>query len=227
MHRARLLVLKAHPDLAHAPRKRILISSFLLGLYDRQLASSLAVVKIQTAANAEGLAANGEAVRRDQQSRRSTNNLPEEASALDPEGLEEPSDAEPLHDEKEELMAALGTLNPTRKNFNLITNPPESDARQARGATVAASMATLSLIALDRIAKGPNVLLLGPSSNVYSAKAITSYVTARRYLQINKQQNAQDKPKKRSPRSKLQRPWLATRCPMSSVLPSSATEQLC
>ena len=36
MHRARLLVLKAHPDLAHASRERILITSFLLGLYDRR-----------------------------------------------------------------------------------------------------------------------------------------------------------------------------------------------
>ncbi len=78
MHRARLLVLKAHPDLAHLPRERILITSFFLGLYDRQLAASLAVVKIQTAADAERLAAEGEAVRRDLRSRRSKNNsLPE------------------------------------------------------------------------------------------------------------------------------------------------------
>ena len=97
MHCARLLVLKAHPDLAHASRVRILITSFLLGLYNRQLASSLAVVKIQTAADAERLAAEGEAVRRDQRSWRSTNNfLPEEPSAQDPGSLEEPSDAEPL-----------------------------------------------------------------------------------------------------------------------------------
>ena len=53
MHRARLLVLTAHPDLAHAFRERILITSFLLGLYDCQFASSLAVVKIQTAADAD------------------------------------------------------------------------------------------------------------------------------------------------------------------------------
>ena len=46
MHRTRLLVLKAHPELAHASRERKLITSFLLWLYDRQLASSLAVVKI-------------------------------------------------------------------------------------------------------------------------------------------------------------------------------------
>ena len=65
MHCARLFVLKAHPDLAHAHRERILITSFLLGLYDRQVASSIAVVKIQTAADAERLAAESEAVRRD------------------------------------------------------------------------------------------------------------------------------------------------------------------
>ena len=59
MHRARLLFLKAHPDLAHASRERILITSFLLGLYDRHLASFLTVVRIKTAADAERLAAKG------------------------------------------------------------------------------------------------------------------------------------------------------------------------
>ena len=101
MHRARLLVLKAHPDLSHASRKRIIITSFFLGLYDRKLASSLAVVKIQTAADAERLAAEDEGVRRDQRSRRSTNNfLPEGASCLDPEVFEEPSVEEPLDEEE-------------------------------------------------------------------------------------------------------------------------------
>ena len=85
MHRARLLVLKAHLNLAHAPRERILITSYLLGLYDRKLGSSLAVVQIQTAADAERLASESEAVRREQQYRRSTNNfLPEEPSAQEP-----------------------------------------------------------------------------------------------------------------------------------------------
>ena len=79
MHRARLLVLKAHSDLAHDSRERILVTSCLLGLYDRQLASSLAVVKIQTAVDGERLAAEGEAFRRDQRPRRSLNNFfPEE-----------------------------------------------------------------------------------------------------------------------------------------------------
>ena len=134
MHRARLLVLKVHPDLAHASRERILITSFLLGLYDRQLASSLAVVTIQTAANAEQLAAECEAVRRDQRSRRSTNNfLPEDPSAQDHGSLDEPSDAEPLDKEEEELMAALGTLNPPRRNPNSSSNPQER--RRATNAT--------------------------------------------------------------------------------------------
>ena len=123
MHRARLLVLKAHPDLAQASRECILITSFRLGLYDRQLASSLAVGKIQTAADAERLAAEVEAVRRDQHSRRSTSNfLPEGASAPDLEALKEPSDAEPLDEEEENLMAALGTLNPPRRNCSLSSN---------------------------------------------------------------------------------------------------------
>ena len=132
MHRARLLVLKAHPDFTHAFRERIFITIFLLGLYDHQLASSLAVVKIQTAADAERLAAEGEAVRRDQRSRRITNNfLPEEVSAHDPEVLDEFSNVEPLDEVEEELMAALGTLNPPRRNFNLSSNSPErrSDKR--------------------------------------------------------------------------------------------------
>ena len=124
MHRGRLIVLKTHPNLANAFRERILITSFLLGLFDRQLASFLAVVKIQTAADAERLATESEAVRRHQLSRRRTNNfLPEEPSAHDPEFLEEPSDTEPLDEEEEELMAALGTLNPLRRNPNLSANP--------------------------------------------------------------------------------------------------------
>ncbi len=70
MHRVQLLVLKAHPNLEHSARERILITSFLLGLHDKQLAASLAVVKVQTAAEAERLAAEGEAVRRNQKSRK-------------------------------------------------------------------------------------------------------------------------------------------------------------
>ena len=69
MHRVRLLVLKAHPNLEHSARERILITSFMLGFHDKQLATLLAVVKVQTAADAERLAVKAEAVRRDQNSR--------------------------------------------------------------------------------------------------------------------------------------------------------------
>ena len=135
MHRARLLVLKAHHDLAHASRERILVTSFLLGLYNRQLASSLAVVRIQTVADVERLPAEGEAVRRDQRSRRTTNNfLPIGASTLDPEVFEKLSHAEPLEEEDEELMEALETLNPFRKNSSSSSN--FSERRRATSATM-------------------------------------------------------------------------------------------
>lgn len=74
MHRARLFVLKAHLDFAHASREQIIVTSFLYGLYDREFASSLAVVNIQTAADAERLTAESKAVRRDQRLRRFLNN---------------------------------------------------------------------------------------------------------------------------------------------------------
>ena len=59
MHSVRLFVLKAHLTLDHAAGERILITSFMLGFHDKQLAASLAVVKIQTASEAERLAAEG------------------------------------------------------------------------------------------------------------------------------------------------------------------------
>ena len=227
MHCARLLVLKEHPDLAHASRERILITSLLLRLYDRQLASSLAVVKIQTAADAERLAAEGEAVRRDQRSRRSTNNfLPDEPSAKHSGSLEEPSDAEPL-EKKKTSSWQLSERSTRPEGVPIQARTPKNGAeRQApQDVTVAVSMATSNRIALDRIDKGPGALPLGPCSNASSARAITLCGTAHRCLQPNKQQNAQDKPEKRSLRSKLQCPRLAPRCLINLALRSSATEQ--
>ena len=66
MHRVRLLVLKAHPNLEHSASERILITSFMLGLHDKQLSASFEVVKVQTAAETKRLVAKGEAVRRHQ-----------------------------------------------------------------------------------------------------------------------------------------------------------------
>ena len=85
MHRVRLLVLKAHHNLEHSARERILITSFMLGLYDKQLAALLAVVKVQTAAEAERLAAEGETVRRDQKSRKSSGNYFLPSTSREPE----------------------------------------------------------------------------------------------------------------------------------------------
>ena len=65
-------MLMAHFTLEHSARERILITSFMLGLHDKQLAASLAVVKVQTAAQAERLAAEGEAVRRDNKTKTSS-----------------------------------------------------------------------------------------------------------------------------------------------------------
>ena len=115
MHRARLLVLKAHPYLAHAVRERILVTSFLIGLYDRQLAASLAVVKIQTAADAERLAAEGDAVRRYQRSRRANiNSLHEEACGNDRNNC--PGvDLQPLNEKEKELTAAFGNFSADRR----------------------------------------------------------------------------------------------------------------
>ena len=110
MHRNRLLVLKAHPILEHSARERIPITSFMLGLYDKQLAASLAVVKVQTEAEAERLASEGEAVRRDQKSRKSSGNyfLPSTSRELESENEEDLNLSE---EEEKELMATLADLN--------------------------------------------------------------------------------------------------------------------
>ena len=61
----------------------------MLGLNDRQLAASLAVVKMQTGAEAERLAAEEEIVRRDQKSRKYTGNyILLSASNTEPEEYE-------------------------------------------------------------------------------------------------------------------------------------------
>lgn len=55
MLRARLLVIKAHPNVAHPARERIIVISFLIGLYNRQLAASLALARIQNAVDVESV----------------------------------------------------------------------------------------------------------------------------------------------------------------------------
>ena len=114
MQPVRLLVLKAHPNLEHSASERILITSFMLGLHDKQLAASLAVVKVQTAAKAERLAAEGEAVRRDQKSRKSSGNYLLHSISREFESEDE-EDLNPSKEEKkEELMATLADFKARR-----------------------------------------------------------------------------------------------------------------
>ncbi len=116
MHRFRLLVLKAHPNLEQSARERILITSFMIGLHDKQLAALLAVVKVQAAAEAERLAAEGEAVRRDQKSRKSSGNYFLLSTSREPES-ENVEDLNLSEEEEEkELMATLADLNARRGN---------------------------------------------------------------------------------------------------------------
>ena len=89
MHRVRLLVLKAHPNLEHSAREHIHITSFKLELHDKELAASLAVVKVQRATEAERLVAEGEAVRRDQKSRKSSGNYLLPSSSREPKSENE------------------------------------------------------------------------------------------------------------------------------------------
>ena len=115
MHRARLLVFKAHPDLAHAARERILVTSFLIGLYNRQRAASLAVVKIRTAADAERLAAAGDPVRRDQRSRRANIIFVHEGACGNDRNNCLGVDLQPLNEEEEELKGAFGNFSADRR----------------------------------------------------------------------------------------------------------------
>ena len=115
MHRVRLLVLKAHPNLEHSARERILIMSLMLALHDTQLAASLAVVKVQTDAKAERLAAEGKAVRRDLKSRKSSGNYFLPSTSREPENENE-KDLNLSEEEKEELMATLADLHARRGN---------------------------------------------------------------------------------------------------------------
>ena len=70
-------------------------------------------------------------------------------------------------------MAALGTQFPLERISIRSRTLQKGDARQApRGVTIAARLATLSLIALDRTDKNPNALPLGPSSYVFKGRSL-------------------------------------------------------
>ena len=53
MNRMRLLVMRAHSDLSHNERKRILVPNFQIGLRDQKLETLLAIATLSTSAEAE------------------------------------------------------------------------------------------------------------------------------------------------------------------------------
>ena len=74
MKRMRLLVMRAHPDLNHKERERILISNFHLGLRDQELAASLKVASMTTSAEVEQKATDGESARKNARTKKSYSN---------------------------------------------------------------------------------------------------------------------------------------------------------
>ena len=74
MNRMRLLVMRAHPDLSHKERERILVSNFQLGLRDQELATSLAIATLSTSAEAERKATEGESAKKNATIKKSYSN---------------------------------------------------------------------------------------------------------------------------------------------------------
>ena len=75
MQRILSYALKAHPKLEHDFREQTIVSSFLLGLHYQKLVMYFAAVKPSNAQDAQRLAFEIEAVRRDQRSRRTVSGL--------------------------------------------------------------------------------------------------------------------------------------------------------
>ena len=74
MNRIQLLVMRAHPDLSHKERERILVSNFQLGLPDQELATSLAIATISTSAEAERKATKGKSAKNNARIKKSYSN---------------------------------------------------------------------------------------------------------------------------------------------------------
>ena len=79
-------------------------------------------MKIQTAADAKRLAAEGKAVRHDKRSWRSMNNFLPEGEG---EYLDEYLEPVQYLDEEEDITAAVGDLSPSRSNDSSFSKRPE------------------------------------------------------------------------------------------------------
>ena len=107
MNRLRLLVLRAHPDLAHKDRDRILTTEFISGLRDQKLSMALSMASIQSSADAERKATEGDSVRKNAKSKKAayTHCMPEQPE----EQLGDPyEEAEGAVGGAEDLTAAFG-----------------------------------------------------------------------------------------------------------------------
>lgn len=220
MHRKRLFVFKAHPNFAHPSRKRIFITSFDLKLYDRKLASSLAVVKIQTALAAKRMAGEGEAVLRGQWSWRLTSNfLPEGVHNEDTDHECDP-ELEVVDDKINltvfllhlVLIVVLTTRQPDWKSFGKL--PLRRDSMAVNNAAITARTA-LAVSALAAYVPRHNIRY-----NVLFASNLTSHVIEHYCFQSNHSICTLARRESKMFWSQLR---LVPRHPMTWMQPSSAT----
>ena len=138
MNRLRLLVLRAHPDLAHKDRDRILTTEFISGLRDQKLSLALSMASIQSSADAERKATEGESVRNNAKSKRETyaHYLPKQ-----PEEQLEDSDSEAEGAvEGEGLKAAFGRQRVGDRGVAFDGRPFSSFSGKGHGGSTRGSM---------------------------------------------------------------------------------------
>ena len=220
MVRARLLVIKAHQNLAHPYRERILVTSFLIGLYDQQLAASIDVAGIQNAADAERLAVEGEAVRHDQRSRRSNLNLLHEEAIIDD------SDDFPGADLLMKKRRSLQLLLAASVQLVVPTLNQANDLRTKRrqvplSATFVGNMGTSKPIAPDQCDHQTDALYRVPRWSACCATATTLCTIAPRWLLQSRCFDARLDAIQTHPNPL----YLAPRQLTNQALPSNATAQ--
>ena len=117
INRMRLLIMRAHPEMGHKVRKRILITSFQLGLRDQDLSASLAIASITMSAETERRATEDESAREHARIKKSYTNylstdhseeqFEDQAAGYDPGGYKEGG---------EDIAAAFNEQHGYRRN---------------------------------------------------------------------------------------------------------------
>jgi len=106
MNRVRLLVLRAHPDLEHSERERILIATFIRKLYDRGLRLNLATLGLKTSADAERVAMSKKSIRKENRLQKATGAYAVHEEADEDSAEECSAESEEDEDSEEEYTAA-------------------------------------------------------------------------------------------------------------------------